>query len=135
MKKRFGLRLWQLFAIVFVAWWCLTGTARSQEARTSAQGIPYVTGGVGYDERAAMEALAGAYNLKIEFAKRGGDYLGDVRLTVRGPVSLEAISDGPIFLVKLPPGTYSLTAVAGTAAKMQTVTVNAAVQKTVVFFW
>ena len=55
--------------------------------------------------------------------------------TLRGPVTLEATSDAPIFLVRLPAGTYVLTAVADGAPRTQTVTMNAATQKRVVLFW
>jgi hypothetical protein len=119
----------------FVAWLCLTGMAFAQRMQMSPQGILYVTGGVGNDERAAMEAMVDQYNLKLEFAMRGGNYLGDVRVMLRGPVSLDVISDGPLFLAKLPPGTYSVTAIADGQTRAQNVVVGESRQKSVTLFW
>ena len=117
------------------AWLCLAGGALAQPQGMSPQGIPYLSGGVGLEERAAMEAMSGQYNLKLEFAMVEGNYEGGVRVTLRGPVSLDAVSEGPWFLVKVPPGTYKVTAESVGEVKTQTVTVGASGQKTVVFRW
>jgi hypothetical protein len=66
---------------------------------------------------------------------REGDYLGDVQVSVRGPVNLEAVAEGPWFLVNLPAGTYQVTAVNGSVATTQSVTVGAMGQKRLVFLW
>lgn len=126
------LMTWMLLAAV---WLNLPGVAEAQEQRTSPEGIPYVSGGVGTDEREALKALAGQYNLKIEFAATQGNYLGDIRVTLRGPVSLDAVSEGPWFLAKVPPGSYSVTAASEGASKTMSVTVGPDIQKTLVFRW
>jgi hypothetical protein len=129
MKYRFRLCLCLLL---------LAGSASLAWAQTSGvspQGIPYASGGVGSDERQAMTALSGQYDLKLEFAMREGDYLGDVQVSVRGPVNLEAVAEGPWFLVNLPAGTYQVTAVNGSVATTQSVTVGAMGQKRLVFLW
>lgn len=126
------LMTWMLLAAV---WLSLPGVAEAQERRTSPEGIPYVSGGIGTDERSALEALAGEYNLKIEFAATQGNYLGDIRVSLRGPVSLDAVSEGPWFLAKVPPGTYTVTAVSEGASKTMTVPVSPGGQKTLVFRW
>ena len=72
--------------------------------------IVYVTGGVGTDERALLKKMEKDFNLKLTFTDPAGHLLSDARIVVRdasGRPVLEEIS-GPIFLAKLPPGTYSV---------------------------
>jgi len=114
---------------------CLGGIAMAQTPRTSPGGVPYVSGGVGDEEVAAMQAMAGQYNLKLEFALVGGDFLSDVRVMLRGPVSLDAVSDGPLFMAKVPPGVYQVTAACNGVAKTRQVTVGSGKQKAEVFLW
>lgn len=122
-------------AMIVAAGVLFSGNAQAQMQPMSPQGVPYVSGGVGLDEREAMQGMASQYNLKLEFALSEGNYLGDVRVTLRGPVSLDAVSEGPWFLVRVPPGTYSVTAESAGMAKTQSVTVGKDGQKTVVFRW
>jgi hypothetical protein len=76
----------------------------------SDQGIRYVSGGVGDDERAELDALSNQYNLRLLFAMQGsGEYLAAVRvniLDVHGVTVLAAESRGPWFFTQLPAGDY-----------------------------
>ena len=45
--------------------------------------IPYLSGGVGLDEREALNQMSRDYDLKLSFAVTGGNYLGDVAVEVR----------------------------------------------------
>lgn len=129
---RQSMMAWMVLAAVLL---CLPGMAGAQEQRISPEGIHYVSGGVGDDERAALRTLAGQYNLKIEFAATQGNYMGDIRVTLKGPVSLDAVSEGPWFLVRVPAGSYTVTAVSEGRPKTQSVTVGASGQKTLMFRW
>ncbi len=75
--------------------------------------VPHISGGVGYDERARMEAVKSQYNLRLLFAITGsGDYLSAVRVRIqdpRGRTLLDTTSNGPWFYAQLPPGPYVLT--------------------------
>lgn len=74
-------------------------------------GISYIGGGVGVAERAALERWAKDYPLRIEMARRNGEYLGDVRVKVfdaKGNLLLDALSDGPLFYLQLPSGRYAV---------------------------
>ena len=78
-----------------------------------AQGFPYLTGGVGSDERAAMEERAKNYNVKLVFAAKDGSFLADVKLTITGGKDFGAINataTGPWFYIQLPPGIYHVKA-------------------------
>ena len=75
------------------------------------QGIPYVSGGVGVDEREAFAAMGKDYSLKLMFAIKGGEYLSDVKVEISDSIGkkvLEAVADGPWFFTNLPPGKYKV---------------------------
>ena len=77
------------------------------------QGFPYMSGGIGIDEREVMQSWGGAYNLKLSFAEESGTYLSDVKLLIEDETGREMIrttSNGPWFYVQLPPGTYTIKA-------------------------
>ena len=79
----------------------------------TAQGFPYLYGGVGSDERDVMEGKGKAYNLKLSFAAKGGAFLSDVKLVIADKKSGEIVSlvtDGPLFFIQLPPGNYTVSA-------------------------
>lgn len=130
--KRPMMATWMVAA---VACWCLAGAAWAQQERVNEQGVPHVSGGVGLDEREVMTGMIGRYNLRLEFAKQNRDYLGDVTVALKGPVTFESVSDGPWLMVKLPPGEYGLTAVSEGVSKSETVSVPATGLKTLVLHW
>ena len=77
-------------------------------------GITYVTGGVGEEQQAQMQALSQAgYNLRLVFAEKGtGAYVANVKVNIadsHGKTVLTAVSDGPGFYAKLPDGDYTIT--------------------------
>src|SRR5262249_7910850 len=76
--------------------------------------IRYAMGGVGEDERAAMEAMRKDFNLELTFAAKGdGNFLADVDLAIRDArdrVVLGTRIDAPIVLAQLPPGRYTVSA-------------------------
>jgi hypothetical protein len=114
---------------------CLAGPAVALQPRVTPQGIPYLSGGIGLDERAEMDAAASQYNLRLEFARADRAYLGDVRLAFRGPVSGELPAEGPVLLLRLPAGTYAFTAVSGGVARTQTIAVGASGLRRAAFIW
>ncbi|EFL49172.1 hypothetical protein DesfrDRAFT_4089 [Solidesulfovibrio fructosivorans JJ]] len=103
--------------------------------RVTPQGIPYVSGGVGMDERAEMDAVAGQYNLRLEFARSDGAYLGDVRVAFRGTASGDIVTDGPVLLLRLPAGSYTVTAVSGGVPETRQLVVGASGPRAATFIW
>lgn len=74
---------------------------------------PVLSGGVGLEERQAMEAQAGNFNLKLAFAAPSGEYFDNVGVMIartNGGKVYEGTSDGPWFFIKLPPGRYTVAA-------------------------
>lgn len=101
-------------------------------------GVSYVSGGVGTDSIDHLSSLAGNFNLKLVFALNSGSYVSDVGVVIAdaaGKTLLDATSDGPWFLTKLPTGNYQVVATfAGHAVKRQ-IAVGAAKLRTVDFRW
>ena len=77
-------------------------------------GITYISGGIGKDEADAMKEEAKHYPLSMIFSQNKNDeYLPNVDVMIRdksGKVVLSAPSSGPIMLVKLPEGKYTVAA-------------------------
>lgn len=79
----------------------------------TAQGFPYLTGGVSTEEREILEASGKAYNVQLTFAEKGGAYLSDVNLVLtdaKGREIIEIPTNGPFFYMQLPPGNYGVSA-------------------------
>lgn len=100
-------------------------------------GTPWVSGGVGSDERDFMLSQYGSsYNLKLELAVTGGSYIGDVDVAISnagGTPVLTARSRGPWFMTKLPPGSYRVKVSGYGRSFEQPVKVPARGLKTAVF--
>jgi len=80
---------------------------------TTAQGFPYVTGGISSEEREILEQSANAYNVRLTFAEKGGAYLSDVNLVITDTKAREIVAiltNGPLFYIQLPPGRYDVSA-------------------------
>jgi hypothetical protein len=75
------------------------------------QGVAYVSGGVGEEEREFLRTVEKHFNLKLVFALTRGNYLSDINIDIRDARNLtvlEAVSDGPLFYADLAPGTYKV---------------------------
>lgn len=101
-RTRFGTALLALACAIAV------GLAAAGEA------VPYMSGGVGKDERQQLLQAAEGYNLKLVFhTKTEGAYLSHVKVSIRDPegrLILRTVSEGPWFFVRLPPGSYDVSA-------------------------
>ena len=104
-----------LTALIIV---CVTTAALAQTPGPQTIGpVTYVAGGVGTDEVAALKAQATAYSALIEFAEvepgnPHGNWTADIAVDVKsGPQVLASINVlGPILLLRLAPGRYTLEA-------------------------
>ncbi|WP_041656190.1 carboxypeptidase-like regulatory domain-containing protein [Azoarcus sp. KH32C] len=116
-------------------------TARADEGPLPTQtyeGISFVTGGVGLEERDQINRIGRDYNLKLLFAERSGDYLGNVKVVVAKPAGktvLEATADGPVLLARLPQGNYRVTVSADGKEQVRTAQVPAHGQASMIFRW
>ena len=102
-------------------------------------GITYLSGGIGKSEAQAMRAEAKRYPLSMTFSTRkDNEFLASVPVTIRnssGKTVLDAVSEGPILLVKLPPGKYKVTAEAYGKTYRRSVQVSAKGDTPLYFHW
>lgn len=102
------------------------------------QGVTFVSGGFGQDERDRLQAMQGQFNLKLVFAIDAGNYLAgiDVRIVDRqGSALVETTSDGPILMANLPAGAYTVLADNKGNKKERTVNVSSQGMTEVTFTW
>src|SRR5262245_35812167 len=102
----------------------------------SSGNIPYVSGGIGLDERSRLTAMSHDDNLRLRFAMQDGRYLSGADVDVKdnkGEEMLAAKSDGPLFFAKLPAGNYTVEATSMGQTLTRTVNVPARGQTSVYF--
>ena len=81
-----------------------------------ANGIDYLSGGIGKDEAHAIEQASRQWPLTLEFAVQDGkhaDFTAGVHVRVRDAKNhtvLQATADGPYLLARLRPGRYTVDA-------------------------
>lgn len=71
------------------------------------------TGGVGIEEREALDAQRDRYNLRLAFAEKNGSYIADVAVrlsTADGREVYSGTTDGPWLFARVQPGKYRLEA-------------------------
>jgi hypothetical protein len=86
-----------------------------------------ITGGVGEASRAKIEAVQNQYSLKLVYTGKGGMYLSDVNVSITdksGQVVATQTTEGPIMLVSLAPGRYTVESNYGGHVKKNTITVG-----------
>jgi hypothetical protein len=92
------------------------------------QGVAsYACGGIGEPSSGAMLAARKNYPLSLLFATASGEYMASVTLSVKdakGASVLKVPSAGPICLIKLPEGAYTIDAQAMGKTKSQAVTIG-----------
>jgi hypothetical protein len=91
-----------------------TPQAHAQLAPQTQGGVTFVSGGVAEDSRQALNAMRSQYNLHLLFAQQGtGAYFADVPVQITdaaGRTLVNAVSAGPLFYARLPPGKYKVVA-------------------------
>jgi len=123
--RNLGLRTALACACLAAPW---AAQAQSAMPAMKSQGAAqYVCGGIGSDESTAMRAAMKDHPLALLFARAGGAYLANVDVTVmddKGGTALAMRASGPVCLVDLPAGRYTIQATSNGATKSETVTVG-----------
>ncbi len=107
-----------------------SATAAGAPKVQRAGGIEYVNGGIGEESRAALQALQPEFPLRLVFSTRGGEYFVADTVTVgddRGQL-LALPSVGPILMLKLPPGDYTVNAIYSGRTEQKQIKVGHAAQ-------
>ena len=87
-------------------------------ALTASGPMGYLNGGIGEEQAALMRDMSRQFPVRFTFSRHNGthntdEFLADVRLRVvdgTGQTVLSLAQQGPIFLLRLPAGTYSVEA-------------------------
>ncbi len=101
----------------------------------------FMSGGVGKDQRTAIEREASRYPLELEFvkgAKAPREYLSGVHVDIKSPTGesvLSTVSDGPFLLAKLPDGKYSIHATNAGSTETRDVMIAESKHQRVLFDW
>lgn len=93
----------------------VSGVAAEELAVKTLNGVSYLSGGFGEDERERLRSITKGDNLELSFALQNNEYLGGANVLIKdgkGNNVLEAVSEGPLFFVDLPEGTYTVEATA-----------------------
>ncbi|MBS1191702.1 MAG: hypothetical protein H6R10_3494 [Rhodocyclaceae bacterium] len=101
-------------------------------------GIDYLSGGVGKEEAQDVRAAAQDYSLAMTFTDTGGKFVSDVKVDVKksnGEEVLSALSDGPMVLVNLPPGSYTVQATLGDQTQTRKVHIAKGQHRQVTMHW
>lgn len=97
----------------------------------------YITGGIGDEERHALQQMAPNYNLRIMSALKSGNFAGDTRVIIRDRNGTELINAeaGPLFFADLPAGRYTVEASSEGETKTKNVTVGNGKAANLNFSW
>jgi hypothetical protein len=101
-------------------------------------GNQFISGGVGTEERDALQAMKGRFNLELTMATPSGKYVGSTTLRIvspEGKTVLDTQTDGPIFMAKLPPGQYTIQAEANGQKMTRTVSIGSGGTQQVTMTW
>lgn len=109
MKRRHLVHIlpWILYSFSVIA--------DSSMIKQQSQGdVTFISGGIGGDERDALQAVRADYNLTLLFSMQGtGEYFSDVTVSIsdaKHQSVLDTVSDGPMLFAKLKPGRYRVSA-------------------------
>lgn len=111
--------------------------ASGLEERT-AGAVRYLSGGIGQDEAQAMKEAAGRYNTAMTFTLNSGQYVSDVKVVVKKPDGQEVlatVTEGPMLLMDLPPGSYTVAATLDGRTQTRKVTVGKGRHQKLVLRW
>jgi hypothetical protein len=138
MKRTLFIMLVGLFVLSLCSGYSLAYVGPAHIREGSINGVKYLTGGVGLDERAAMQKMAkGNYNLQFVFAEASGPYLANIKIDIQGKDGKKLIdisTAGPWFFAKLPNGQYKITVTHAGKSELQHLDVGKNFQR-VIFSW
>jgi hypothetical protein len=99
--------------------------------------ITFITGGIGDEERDAMETVRKDYNLSVMSAATSGAFTGDTRIVIRDQSGEELLQAdaGPLFYADLPAGRYVVEGYSDGQIKQQPVTITPDKRQHIRFNW
>jgi len=113
-------------------------SAKGDEIVRAPSGVSYVSGGAGTESIDLLRSMQRDFNVKLVFALDNGQYVAEVAVTIvdaSNNVLLEAVSEGPWLMARLPAGAYQIRASYGGRSETRHVAVGSAALRTVDFRW
>lgn len=99
--------------------------------------VHYVQGGASLEAREAMQHAQPAFSVRSEFSGQGGEYVVPEKVTVSNAqgqlLSLEQV--GPVLMLDLPPGRYTMQAQYAGQVQTKSVDVDERDLRTVTWRW
>ena len=130
-----------LAALIGLGVLCTNAFGQLPTARTQGA-VSYLSGGIGDDEENQIRGAAREYGVLLEFSEveRGtshGRWTADVDVTIKSGAEsvLKVRTDGPLMLVKLKPGAYTVEAERKGARQSKRIEVKANAVARERFFW
>jgi hypothetical protein len=130
----------KLLAAVVAGLALFVSAARADDGQTvrTIGSVSYVSGGVGTESLDQLRSQTKDFNLKLVFALKSGEFLSGVKVGIadaKGQSLLEATSEGPWFLAKLPAGRYQISASFAGNAETRKIAVDATKLAVIDFRW
>lgn len=97
-------------ALLSLTWSTATLAADAIPAMQSEGAVQYACGGIGSDESKAMRAAMKDHPLSLLFSRKGGEYLANVEVEISGAGQAKFVAQGPVCLIQLPQGQYTVKA-------------------------
>lgn len=130
--RRFPTLPFGLLAAAFLAGGLLAPAHAQPSAMPAMKGdgaMRWVCGGIGSDQSTAMRGAMKSHPLSLLFARKDGAYLADVDVRIQSTAGAPALTlraNGPVCLVDLPAGRYTVEAKTEGMTQRQEVTLDAA---------
>jgi hypothetical protein len=109
------------------------------ERGTTDDGRRYASGGIGRGERDELAQMRGDYSLRVATAARGsGAYLAAVEVTITDQAGTRVFRrelDGPLLLIDLPPGRYTVEAALGSQVRRAQTRIAASERREIYFYF
>jgi hypothetical protein len=117
--------------------------AQPPVATAPGQTISYLNGGFGQEEAARMREISAEFPVGITFTRHNGtqntdEFVADVNVRIRdsaGQTVIAAAGQGPIFLLRVPDGTYALEAERNGEVKTRRIDVVGGRHQEIAFSW
>ncbi len=99
--------------------------------------VTYITGGIGEEERDALQLARADYNLHVMNSYRDGSFSGDTHITIfdRAGKQVLTTTAGPLFYANLPAGKYQIVANSNQAEQKKSFTTAGSGQSNLHFVW
>jgi hypothetical protein len=128
-------------ALLFAATLGVPALAQTHSTSARYPGMDYLNGGFGTEQADRMRAMSGDFAVQMTFVERNegrDEFVADVHLRVAdrgGRTVLDLPSQGPIFLLQVPPGSYTVEAEHGGEVKTRRFDVAAGRHDRLGFEW